>query len=193
MPSFAIRKKHKGMMVCSSKHFTFECQNQIKRNIVTFDDTAGGKQDVGQMPTRQIRFDDGIFFFYSVIITLFNHRSQLDADQLLNIFLPFSKNSEQEEGRICIFQPTQKCTLFVLNLLKFIFAVCKRINKLMRNTSGGTNHMDFCQAKALFEALKTCNTHTIKGRNEIHKLLFDKKTGAIGGKYEDMKNLNSCI
>ena len=27
----------------------------------------------------------------------------------------------------------------------------------------------------------------IKGRNEIHKLLFDKKTGAIGGIYEDMK------
>ena len=45
----------------------------------------------------------------------------------------------------------------------------------MRDTSDETNHMDLCQGKALFEALKACNTHTVKGRNEIHKLLFDKK------------------
>ena len=65
--------------------------------------------------------------------------------------------------------------------------MCKRMNKQMRDTSDSTNHIDSCQGKALFEALKTCNTQTIKGRNEIHKLLFDKKTGTIGGIYEDMK------
>ena len=184
------QKKHKRMMVCSSKHFTFECQNQIKRNIVMFDDTAVGEQDVSQMPTHQIRFDDGNFFFCSLIITLFSHGSQFNADQLLSIFLPFSKNPEQEEGRICIFQPTQKYTQFVLNLLKFIFAMCKRMNKLMRGTSDSTNHMDSCQGKVLFEALKTCNMHMIKGRNEIHKLLFDKKTGTVGGIYEDMKKFD---
>ena len=61
------------------------------------------------------------------------------------------------------------------------------MNKLMRDTSDNTNHMDLCQGKALFEVSKTCNTHTMKGRNEVYKLLFDRKTGAIGGIYEDMK------
>ena len=85
------------MMVYSSKRFTFECQNQIKRNIVTFDDTAVGEQDVGQMPTHQIRFNDGIFFFYSLIITLFNHGSQFDSDQLLNFFLVKILNRKKVE------------------------------------------------------------------------------------------------
>ena len=128
--------------------------------------------------------------FFSLIITLFSHGSQFDANQLLNIFLPFSKNPEQEEGRICIFQPTQKYALFVLNLLKLIFAVCKRMNKLMRDTSDSTSHIDSCKGKALFEALKTCNTHTIKGRTEIRKLLFDNKAGAIGGISEDVNKFN---
>ena len=121
---------------------------------------------------------------------MFNHGSQFDADQLLNIFLPFSKNPEQEEGRICMFQPTQKYMPFILNLLKFIFAMSKRMNRLMKNTSNKTNHMDLCQGKALFEILKTFNIHTMKGRNEIHKLIFDKKTGGIGGIYEDMKKFD---
>ena len=53
------------MLVMSSKHFTFECQSQIKRNVVTFDDTSVTDQDVNQMATHQIRFDDGIFFFFA--------------------------------------------------------------------------------------------------------------------------------
>ena len=84
--------KHERMMMMSSKHFTFECQNQIKRNVITFDDTSVADQEVNQMTTHQIRFDDGIFFFFSLIITLLNHGSQFDTNQLLNIFFPFSKN-----------------------------------------------------------------------------------------------------
>ena len=94
------------MLVMSSKHFTFECQGQIKRNVVTFADTSVTDQAVNQMATHQIRFDDGIFFFFPLIITLLNHGSQFDADQLLNIFFPFSKNPEREEGRICSLQPS---------------------------------------------------------------------------------------
>ena len=62
------QRKHKRMMIMSSRHFTFECQNQIKRNIVTFDDTSVADQEVNQMATHQIRFDDGIFFLFSSII-----------------------------------------------------------------------------------------------------------------------------
>ena len=54
--------KHKRMMMLSSKHFTFDCQHQIKRNIVKFDDTSVSEQDISQMVTHQIKFDDGIFF-----------------------------------------------------------------------------------------------------------------------------------
>ena len=60
--------KHKRMLVMSSKHFTFECQSQIKRNVVTFDDTFVTDQDVNQMDTHQIRFDDGIFFFFHLLL-----------------------------------------------------------------------------------------------------------------------------
>ena len=72
-------------------------------------------QDINQMATHQIRFDDGIFFFFSLIITLLNHGSQFDAGQLLNIFFPFSKNPEREEGRICSLQPSQKYVPFALS------------------------------------------------------------------------------
>ena len=51
----------------SSKHFTFECQSQIKRNV-TFDGTSVTDQDVNQMATHQIRFDDGIFFFFRLLL-----------------------------------------------------------------------------------------------------------------------------
>ena len=45
-----------------------------------------------------------------------------------------------------------------------------------------------CQGKALFEALQSSyNTNTIKGKSEIFKMLFNKKNGAIGGIYDDMK------
>ena len=57
--------KHKRMMMLSSKYFTFDCQHQIKRNVVKFDDTSVSDQDVSQMATQQIRFDDGIYFFMS--------------------------------------------------------------------------------------------------------------------------------
>ena len=117
----------------------------------------------------------------SFLMSMFNHGSQFDADQLLNIFFPFSKNPEYEEGRICIFQPGQKYIPFALSLLKYIYAMSKRMNKIMRDTAEQANHMDLCQGKALFEALKSYNTDTMKGRNKIYKLLFDKKTGVIGG------------
>ena len=48
--------------------------------------------------------------------------------------------------------------------------------------------MDLCQGKALFAALQGHNTNTIKGRNEILKLFFDKKNGIVGGGY-----MKTCI
>ena len=96
-----------------------------------------------------------------------NHGSQFDADQILNIFLPFSKNPEQEEGH--------KYVNFALKILQFICAMSRRMNKIMRDCPKETTHMDLCQGKALFEALQNYNVNTAKGRYEIHKLLFDKK------------------
>ena len=58
----------------------------------------------------------------------------------------------------------------------------------MRDCPKETTHMDFFQRKALSEAIQNYNVNTAKGRYEIHKLLFDKKNGAIGGIYEDMKH-----
>ena len=64
----------------------------------------------------------------------------------------------------------------------------RKINKIMRDSPQDTSHMDMCQGKALFEALQSpYNMNTIKGRSEIFKMLFDKKNGAIGGIYDDMK------
>ena len=174
--------KYERMMTMSSEHFTFECQNQIKINIFTFDDTSVADQEVNQMATH------GIFFlFSSIILALLNHRSQFDAHQLLNIFFPFNKNPECKEGRICSLQPSQKYILFALNFLKFIFVTCKRVNGIMRDTFEETNHMDFCKGKALFEVLNGYNLNSVQGRNEVYKLLFDKKTRAIGGIYDDME------
>ena len=90
--------EHKRMLTMSSKHFTFECQSQIKRQIKIFHDSRVSDVDITDMPTHQIRFDDGIFFLLSLITTIFNHGSQLNAHQLLNIILPFSKNPELDEG-----------------------------------------------------------------------------------------------
>ena len=50
------------MMMFLSRHFTFDCQHQMKRNVIKFDDTSVNEQYVSQMATHQIRFDDGIFF-----------------------------------------------------------------------------------------------------------------------------------
>ena len=96
--------KHKRMLMMSSKHFMFECQSQIKRQIKIFDDSSCSDQDVSSMPNHQIRFDDGIFLLMSLITTLFNHGSQLDAHQLVNIFLPYNKNPYKEIGRLCTIQ-----------------------------------------------------------------------------------------
>ena len=120
---------------------------------MTFDDAALGGQGVDQMATHQIRFDDGILFFFSFIVILLNHGSQFDAHQLLNILFPFSKNPEAEEGRICIIQPGHKYVPLSLSMLQFIYAMNHRINKFMRDSPQQTNHMDLCQGKALFEAL----------------------------------------
>ena len=153
--------------------------------------TSVADQDVNQMATHQIRFDDGIFFFFSLIITLLNHGSQFDADQLLNIFFPFSKNPEHEEGRICSLQLSQKYISFVLSFLKFMFVMCTRVNNVMRDSFKETNHMDMCQGKALFEVLNRHNLNSVQGRNEVYKLLFDRKNGAIGGIYEDMRKFDT--
>ena len=106
---------------------------------------------------------------------LLNHSSQFDADQILNIFLLFSKNPEQEEGRRCVLQPGHKYVNFALKILQFIHAMSRRMNKIMRDCPKETTHMDLCQGKALFEALQNYNINTAKGRYEIHKLFFDKK------------------
>ena len=100
------------------------------------------------------------------------------------------KNPEHEEGRICSLQPNQKYIPFALSFLKFMLAMCKRVNKVMRDTFEETNHMDMCQGKALFEVLSGHNLNSVRGRNEVYKLLFDRKNGAIGGIYEDMCKLD---
>ena len=94
------------------------------------------------MASHQIRFDEGIFLLLSLIMTIFNHSSQLDAHQLLNILLPFSKSPEKEEGQICMIQAAKQHVPFIFNLLRFTFATGKRINKIMRDTSSETNHLD---------------------------------------------------
>ena len=106
---------------------------------------------------------------------LLNHGCQFDAYQILNIFLSFSKNPEEEEGRRCILQPGHKYVNFALRILQFIYAMSRRMNKIMRYCPKETAHMDLCQGKALFKALQSYNVNTAKGRYEIHKLLFDKK------------------
>ena len=54
---------------------------------------------------------------------LFNHGSELDAHQLVNILLPFSKNPDVEIGRLCTFQPARTYLSTILKSLQFIFAM----------------------------------------------------------------------
>ena len=82
--------RHNRMLNMSAKHFTFECQSQIKRHVKIFDDSICSEQEPTDMPNHQLRFDDGIFFLLSLITTLFNPGSEFDANQPVNIFLPFS-------------------------------------------------------------------------------------------------------
>ena len=72
-----------------------------------------------------------------------------------------------------------------------MFVACKKINKVMRDIFEETNHMDLCQDKALFEVLNRYNLNSVRGRNEVYKLLFDKRTGAIGGIYKDMHKFDT--
>ena len=181
------KPKHKRMLTMSSKNFTFECQSQIKRKITIFEDSICSEQDVSEMPTHQIRFDDGVFFLITLITTIFNHGSQLDPHQLVNILLPFNKNPDSDiVGRKCTIQPSKAYQPVLLKLLQYTYCMCKRVNDLMKDSEDTLGHMDVCLGKALFEVVSSCDTNTKKGRNELFKLFFDKKVGAIGGIYEDM-------
>ena len=172
----------------SSKNFTFECQSQIKRKITIFDDSSCSDQDVPSMPTHQIRFDDGIFYLMSLITLIFNHASQLDANQLVNILLPYSKNPDIEIGRKCTIQPARAYHGTMLSTLRFVYAMSKRINAMMKDSNDTLGHMDVCQGKALFDVISGYDVSTKKGRNELYKLLFDRKYSAVGGIFEDMKH-----
>ena len=172
--------RHKRMLTMSSKNFTFECQSQIERKITIFDDTICSDQDVSDMPNHQIRFDDGLFFLGSLIPMLFNHWSELDAQQLVNILLPFSKSPDVEIGRLCTFQPARAYLSTMLKSLQFIFAMSKRINGIMKDDDNSLGHMDVCQGRVLFEVIRNYDVSTRKGRNELYNLIFDKKSGALG-------------
>ena len=119
------QSRNKQMLTMSSKHFTFECQSQIKHQIKMFDDSSCSDQDTSSMPNHQIRFDDSRFFFMSLITTLFNHGSQLDENQLVNIFLPYSKNPDIELGRQCTIQPAHAYLSTMLPMLKFVYSMSK--------------------------------------------------------------------
>ena len=81
----------------------------------------------------------------------------------------------------------------MLPTLKFVYAMSKRINSIMKDANEVLGHMDVCQGKALFEVVGSYDVNTRKGRNELFKLLFDKKSGAIGGIYEDMKRFETLF
>ena len=122
----AEKQKHKRMLTMSSKNFTFECQSQIKRKITIFDVSSCSDQDVSSMPTHQIRFDDGIFYLMLLIMLMFNHVSQLDANQLVNILLPYSKHPNIEIRRKCTIQPACAYHGTMLSTLRFVYAMSKK-------------------------------------------------------------------
>ena len=158
-----------------------------QKKVTIFDNSSCNDQDVSSMPTHQIRFYDGIFYLLSLITLIFNHSSQLDANQLVNIFLPYGKNPDVEVGRRCTIQSARAYLNTMLSTLRFVFAMSKRVNAIMKDADDVLGHMDICQGKALFEVIGGYDINTKKGRNELFKFLFDKKQGAIGGIYEDMK------
>ena len=117
------KPKHKRVLTMSSKNFMFECQSQIKRKITIFEDSICSEQDVSEMPTHQIRFDDGVFFLITLITTIFNHGSQLDPHQLVNILLPFNKNPDSDiVGRKCTIQPSKAYQPVLLNYYSILIA-----------------------------------------------------------------------
>ena len=86
-----------------SQHCIFKCQDNIKQgNLQMFDDSHLFEQDVENMTAHQSRVDNGMFLLLSLIPLLFNHASQFDAQQLVNMLFSFSTNLESEEGPICI-------------------------------------------------------------------------------------------
>ena len=174
----------KKMLTMGSKDFTFDVKSQITRTIKTLEASSVKDQLVSDMPLHQFRFDDQIFSLMMLILTLFNHGSAIDADQLVNMILPFSTNLERE-GRICIIQPSKGHIPYILDILRYIYAMSRRVNRLLNDSDNG--HMDSAQGLTLFKVMNKFNTSTGKHRNEMFKLLFDKKTGSLGGIYEDMK------
>ena len=116
--------KNKKMLSMSSKDFTFDVKSQITRVVKKLDGSAVQDQLVSEMPLHQFRFDDQIFSLMSMIPILFNHASAFDTDQLVNMFLPFSSNPENE-GRICIIQPSKGHLPFILDLLRYIYVMNK--------------------------------------------------------------------
>ena len=132
----ADKQKHKRMLTMSSKNFTFECQSQIKIKITIFDNSSCSDQDVSSMPTHQIRFDDGIFYLMSLMTLIFNHASQLDANQLVNILLPYNKSPDIEIWRKCTIQPARAYQSTMLSTLQFVYAMSKKINAMMKDSNG---------------------------------------------------------
>ena len=90
--------KNKKMLSMSSKDFTFDVKSQITRVVKKLDGNAIQDQLVSEMPLHQFCFDDQIYSLMSLIPMLFNHSSAFDADQLVNMFLPFSSNPEKKVG-----------------------------------------------------------------------------------------------
>ena len=90
------------------------------------------------------------------------------------MLFPFSTNPGKEEHRFSLIKQGAKYSPYVLKLLKFFYAMSRRLNRFMRDTTEPTKHIDMCQGKSLFHALSLDKTETAKGRNDIHKFLFDK-------------------
>ena len=184
------RVKSKKMLTMSSKDFIFDVKSQITRTVKTLDGSIISDQLVSEMPMHQYRFDDQIMSLMTLIPVLFNHGSSFDADQLVNILLPHSSNPEKD-GRICIIQPTKAHIPFMRNLLRYVYAMSKRMHRLMADDVKPNKHMDKAQGTSLFSILSKCNTNVAKQRNELYKMLFDKKSGSIGGIYEDMRDFKT--
>ena len=155
--------KHKRMVVSSSAHFNFDVQHQIRRGEVSFNETHCANQEVSQMTTHQVRFDDGIWHRFTLIPIILCHGSQFDADQLVNMLFPFSTNPEKEEHRFSLIKPGAKYSPYALKLLKFFYAMSRHLNRFLRDTTEPTNHIDMCQDKSLFHASSLNKTETAKG------------------------------
>ena len=63
----------------------------------------------------------------------------------------------------------------------------------MKDTNEPTPHIDACQGKAFFDVISGYNINSAEGRNEVFKLLFNKKNGALGSVFEDIKKFNTLF